>query len=213
MHCIEQFHILSNFYFQGDSEVIQEQEGAGVTATVTGGPQKALQKKYKCRIQGCTHPAFKTRHSLATHLKVYHKKQGSKCCICSKIMSKYHLAGHLDKHTLSQRHFCKEQIGKVNCNKSYQQKSALICHLLEKCYKSSQKTANVFIKGERDVAYELAKEYKYVAGSIQEKAEMINQLVESYGEEIYEQLNFMFSRVQEGLKMFKGRNFWRTHVC
>ena len=101
-------------------------------------------------------------------------------------MSIYHLAGHLDKHTLSHRYFYKLKIGKVNYNRSYQQKSALIPHPLEKHNKSSLETANVFIKGKRDVAYESAKDYKYVAESNQEKAEMINQLVETYGKEIYE---------------------------
>ena len=99
-------------------------------------------------------------------------------------MSRHHLAGHLDKHTLSHRYVCKEKAGKKIFNKNYQQKSSMVCHLLEKHCKSSLKSADVFVKGERDIDYEPPGKYKN--RSKENKAEMINQLILNYGEEVYE---------------------------
>ena len=102
-------------------------------------------------------------------------------------MSKYQISGHLDKHALTHRYLCKEKITKgANCNKSYKQKSALIHHLSTKHHKSSLEAARVVIREEKDVIYETAKDYNYVPETQLEKADMINDLVETYGEEIYE---------------------------
>ena len=126
-------------------------------------------------------------------------------------MSKYHLSGHLDKHSLTHRYLCREKIAKgVNCNKSYKQKLALIRHLFAKHHKSSLEAGRVVIREEEDVVYETVGDYNYVAESQLEKADMINDLVETYGEEIYElgeKLNVMFGRVRKGSKMFGVRDF------
>ena len=42
------------------------------------------------------------------------------------------------------------------------------------------------VREEKDVIYETAGDNSYVAETQQEKADMINDLVETYGEEIYE---------------------------
>ena len=60
----------------------------------------------------------------------------------------------------------------------------MVHHLLEKHRKSSLESADVFVKGERDVDYESPS--KYQNRSKENKAEMINQLIENYGEEVYE---------------------------
>ena len=102
-------------------------------------------------------------------------------------MPKYHISSHLDKYALTHKYLCKEKITKgVNCNKSYKQKLALIHHLSTKHHKSLLEAARVVIREEEDVIYETAKDYNYVAETQQEKAAIINYLVETYGEEIYE---------------------------
>ena len=60
----------------------------------------------------------------------------------------------------------------------------MVHHLLEKHHKSSLESADVFVKGERDVDYESPSHYK--SRSKEDRAEMINQIVENYGEEIHE---------------------------
>ena len=68
---------------------------------------------------GCDHDPFKIKHALATHLLVFHEKKGSMCQICGKVMSKYHLSGHMDKHCITKRFECHEQSRKnVKCTKA-----------------------------------------------------------------------------------------------
>ena len=47
-------------------------------------------------------------------------------------------------------------------------------------------SANVIIGGKKEIVYESAKDYNYVATAQQEKAETINMLVETFGEIIYQ---------------------------
>ena len=163
----EHFCTLSNFYFQGDSDVVQLDQGKA-TATATGGSHKVIKKMYKCAM-------------------ITHKKEGSKYQICGKVISKYHISSHMDKHTLSNRFQCKEKISKgVTCNKSYKQKSALIRHLSTKHNKSSLEVARVVIKEKKDVVYETPGDYYYITETQQEKADNINALVEMFGEELYQ---------------------------
>ena len=77
---------------------------------------------------------------------VTHKKEGSKCQICGKVMSKYHLSCHLNHHTLTKRFQCKKKLPRgVVCERSYKQKSALIRHLRDKHRVKSLQGANVKI--------------------------------------------------------------------
>ena len=125
-------------YFQRTLEDVKLGQ-VGATATQTRRGEAARKKMYKCRIPGCDHTPFINKHSLVTHLMVTHKKEGSKCQICGKVMSKYHMSGHLDHHSLSKRFQCKEKFpGGAVCERSYKQKSALVRHLKEKHQKSLQ---------------------------------------------------------------------------
>ena len=121
---------------------------------------------------------------MATHLMVTHKQEGSKCQICGKVMSKYHMSDHLDHHSLSKRFQCKEKLpGGAVCERSYKQKSALVRHLKEKHQKSLQ-SAHVHIK--KNVQYETTGDYQDIEGEERMRAEQINHLVGEYGEVVYQ---------------------------
>ena len=150
MNITKHFQTILNIflYFQRTSKETEEPET----------PQK---KMYKCKIKGCNHAPFTNKHSLATHLMVTHKKEGSKYQICGKVMSKYHLSGHLDCHTLTKRFQCKEKLPRgVVCKRSYKEKSALIRHLRDKHMVQSLQGANVKITSIKKVDYETAGEYE-----------------------------------------------------
>ena len=127
------------------------------------------------------------KHSLATHLTVVHKKEGSKCQICGKVMSKYHLSGHLDKHILTKRFQCREKLSRnVFCESSYKQKSALRRHLRQKHEGKSLEVASVEIRGEEQVTYETSSDYEIEEEDEEFRAGQIDALVEDFGEIIYQ---------------------------
>ena len=74
----------------------------------------------------------------------------------------------------------------MTCERNYKPKSALIRHLNAKYPGKTINSANVVIRGEKEIVYESAKDYKYVATAQQEKADTINMLVETFGEIIYQ---------------------------
>ena len=142
---------------------------------------------YKCKIKECNQAPFTNKHSLATHLMVTHKKEGSKCQICGKVMSKYHLSGHLDHHTLTKRFQCKEKLPRgVVCERSYKQKSALIRHLRDKQRVKSLQSAIVNIASVKKVHYETAGDYEVEEKEEELRAEQVNELVGEFGEIIYQ---------------------------
>ena len=121
-------------------------------------------KKYKCRVKECKHDPFQTKHALARHLLVFHKKMGSMCDICGDIMSKHHLAQQMDKHYITKRFECNEKIGKnATCKKAYKQKSTLIRHIIEKHNKNNIEVANIKIRHESEVVYETSVDYEKIA--------------------------------------------------
>ena len=104
------------------------------------------------------------------------------CDICGHIMSKHHLAQHMDKHCITKRFECHEKIGKnVTCKKS-----ALIRHLIEKHNKSNIELADIKIKEESEVVYETSVDCEEIAEQQSMRNESVNTLVEEYGEEISE---------------------------
>ena len=156
-------------------------------ATQTKQSEKALNKLYKCKIKGCQHAPFMNKHSLATHLTMVHKKEELKCQICGKVMSKYHISGHLDKHTWSKRLQCKERLSRnVVYDKNYKQKSTLIRHLKEKHGGKSIEAANVVIRSEKQIRYETAGDYELEEEDEEQREEQINALVEDLGEVVYQ---------------------------
>ena len=75
-------------------------------------------------------------------------------------MSKYHLSGHMDKHSTKKRFECHEKILKnLKCKKAYKQKSALVRHMLEKHGKKNIESANVKILDEKEAEYETTGEF------------------------------------------------------
>ena len=107
--------------------------------------------------------------------------------ICGHIMSKHHLAQHMDKHCITKRFECHEKIGKnATCKKAYKQKSTLIRHLIEKHNKSNTELANIKIKDESEVVYETSADYEEITEQQSMKNETVKVLVEEFGEEIYQ---------------------------
>ena len=167
-------------------EDVQEDEQQPPAAQ-TKQSEKALKKLYKCKIKGCQHAPFMNKHSLATNLMVVHKKEGSKWQIYGKVMSKHHISGHLDKHTLSKRFQCRERLSRnVVCDKNYKQKSASIRHLKEKHSGKCIEAANVVIRSEEQVRYETAGDYELEEEDEEQRAEQINALVEDFREVVYQ---------------------------
>ena len=107
MHQTEHYQTLSNnfklLFFRDSAEAIivqvQYQPRQRKDRVETQQQDQPMKKKYKCRIQGCDYQPFQMKHSLVTHLLVFHEQKGSMCQICGKMMSKYHLSGHMDKHS------------------------------------------------------------------------------------------------------------------
>ena len=139
---------------------------------------KPMKKKYKCMVHGCDHDTFQTKHALATHLLVFHEKKRSLCQIC-----KYHLFGNMDKHCVTKRFEYHEKISKnVKCTKAYKQKSALLWHVAEKHGKKSIEVANVKIIDKAQAVYETTRDFKYLSEEQALRMEIINELVEQFGE-------------------------------
>ena len=112
---------------------------------------------------------------------------GSKCPICSKVMSKYHIAQHLDRHTLAKRFQCKQKLPRGDvCERSYKQKSALVCHLREKHNIKSIESAKIKIVEGKRVGYETLGHYEVEVEEMELRWEQVNSLVEKYGEVIVE---------------------------
>ena len=129
----------------------------------------------KCKIKGCEHAPFTNKHSLATHIIVTHKKKGTKCHFCNKIMSKYHLHGHLDCHTLTKRFQCKQKLPRGGvCGRSYKQKSALIRHLREKHGVRTLEGANVKFTLEKQVDYETSGDFEIEEKILEMRVEQVN---------------------------------------
>ena len=102
-------------------------------------------------------------------------------------MSKYHISGHLDRHTLTKRFQCREKLSRnVVCDRGYKQKSVLIRHLKEKHGSKSLEVANVFITSEKQVSYETAGDYELEEEEEELRAEQVNALVDDFGEIIYQ---------------------------
>ena len=144
-----------------------------------------MKKVYKC--SKCTHPPFKTKYSLAEHISVKHEVKGAQCDIYLERMSSHHLAGHKDKHTITDRYHCKEKVpstGKI-CTKSFKQKSGIVQHLKLAHKGKSFTAANLNIIDSKDLQYESREDYAWDHEVRGMAAEEVNKLVDTYREEIY----------------------------
>ena len=102
-------------------------------------------------------------------------------------MSKYHLAQHLDCHTLAKRFQCKHKLPRGDvCGRSCKQKSALIRHIREKHYIKSIESAQVKITSGKKAGYQMSGDYEVEAEELDLRVEQENTLVGKYGEIIYE---------------------------
>ena len=121
-------------------------------------PGKTPMKKiYKC--SKCTHPPFQTKYSLAIYISV--KYESERSAICLERMSLHHLAGHKDKHTITDRYHCKEKVsgtGKI-CTKSFKQKSGVLQHLKQAHKGKSFEAANLNIIDKKDLKYISKEDY------------------------------------------------------
>ena len=100
------------------------------------------------------------QYSLAQHVVIKHKKQGSICAICGHIMSEHHLEGHFDTHCLSNRYICKEKKRDgVVCNKDYHQKQGLVRHLNIVHHQKSFDTSKVKVLDKKECVFETKDDY------------------------------------------------------
>ena len=167
-------------YFQETPE--EEEEACRPPA-----PSKLRKMLYMCKVKGCDHAPFTNKHSLATHVIVTHKKEGSKCHINGKMMSKYHFPQHFDHHNLNKRFQCKQKLpGGDVCGRSYKQKSALIRCLREKHHIMSIESAHVKITSGQKVGYETAWDFEVEEEELELRMEQVNALVRDFGEIICE---------------------------
>ena len=88
------------------TSVITRSSAVQKTSTTPG--KTPMKKIYKC--SKCTHPPFQTKYSLAIYISVKHEAEGAQCDICLERMSSHHLAGHKDKHTITDRYHYKEKV-------------------------------------------------------------------------------------------------------
>ena len=91
------------------------------------------------------------------------------------------MAGHMDKHCLSNKFQCKESVGKGVCTKSYKQKSAL-CHHLAGKHNKTLESAKIKILGKDEVVYESKDLYKRAD---EDRADTTNELINEFREEVY----------------------------
>ena len=163
--------------------VITRSSAVQKTSTTPG--KTPMKKIYKC--SKCPHPPFHTKYSLAVHISVKHEVKGAQCDTCLQRMSSHHLAGHKDKHTITDRYHCKEKVpgaGKI-CTKSLKQKSGVLQHLKQAHKGKSFAAANLNIIDKKDLKYISREDYAWdheVKGMM---AEEVNTSVDTHREEIY----------------------------
>ena len=102
-------------------------------------------------------------------------------------MSSHHLAGHKDKHTITDRHHCKENVLGTDkiCTKPFKQKSGMLQHLKQAHKGKSFTAANLTIIDRKDLQYISREDYVQDHEVKGMTAEKVKKLVDTYGEEIY----------------------------
>ena len=163
--------------------VITRSSAVQKTSTTPG--KTPMKKIYKC--SKCTHPPFQTKYSLAIHISIKHEAKGAQCDICSERMSSHHLAGHKDKHTITDRYHCKEKVpgtGKI-CTKSFKQKSGVLQHLKQTHKGKLFAATNLNIIYKKDLKHISREDYAWDHEVKVMTAEEVNKLVNTHGEEIY----------------------------
>ena len=163
--------------------VITRSSAVQKTSTTPG--KTPMKKIYKC--SKCTHPPFQTKYSLAIHISIKHEAKGAQCDLCLERMSSHHLAGHKDKHTITDRYHCKEKVsgdGKI-CTKSFKQKSGVLQHIKQAHKGKSFAAANLNIIDKKDLKYISREDYAQDHEVKGMTAEEVNKLVDTHGKEIY----------------------------
>ena len=85
------------------------------------------------------------------------------CNICLERMSSHHLAGHKDKHTITDKYHGKEKVpgtGKI-CTKSFKQKLGVLKHSKQAHKRKSFAAANLNIIDKKDIKYISREDYAW----------------------------------------------------